>query len=87
METKILQQILDKIGEVEKDINVLKIGQQKLEQGQQEIQTAVKHMQEDITEIKEQTEITRNATNQLIEWADNAGHVVKMPFMDLSVTK
>ena len=37
-------------------------------------------MQEDITEIKEHAEITRSATNSLVEWADTVGVITQVKF-------
>ena len=87
MENSILQQILDKIENVEKEVKALNAGQHKLEQGQRETQVAVNHIREDIAEIKEHAEITRNATNLLIEWADSTRHNAKIPFNDLSTVE
>lgn len=37
-------------------------------------------MQEDIAEIKEHAEITRSATNSLVEWADTVGVITQVKF-------
>ena len=37
-------------------------------------------MQEDIAEIKEHAEVTRSATNSLIEWADTVGVITQVQF-------
>ena len=39
-------------------------------------------MKEDIEQIKEDTEITRVATNTLVAWADKASVEVKIPLFD-----
>lgn len=37
-------------------------------------------MQEDIAEIKEHAEVTRSATNSLVEWADTVGVITQVKF-------
>lgn len=37
-------------------------------------------MENTITEIKEDTEVTRSAVNSLIEWADTVGVITKVNF-------
>ncbi|MCL1994934.1 MAG: hypothetical protein FWG63_01860 [Defluviitaleaceae bacterium] len=80
MENEILKQILRKLDKMENDMT--------------EIKTDILYIKEDIADIKgdiiemkEHAEITRNATNQLIEWADDVTNNAKAPFMDLSVVK
>lgn len=46
----------------------------KLEQGQAK-------MQEDIESIKEDVQVTRGATNALVEWVEQAEVQVRIPFM------
>ena len=36
-------------------------------------------MQEDINELKEDSAVTRNAVNRLLEWAEDASVQVKIP--------
>ena len=36
-------------------------------------------IEEDIEEIKETSEITRNGVNALIEWAEDCGNAIKFP--------
>lgn len=75
MENEILQQILFKLDKMQNDINDLKLGQNKLEQSQEK-------MQEDITEIKEHTEVTRVTTNLLGEWVERANDYIKIPIIN-----
>ena len=61
------------------DVADLKRGQAKLEQGQAKLERGQAMMQADISAIKAYAEVTRSATNRLVEWADEVEHAVKFP--------
>ncbi len=65
METEILQQILNKLDN--------------LEQGQSELKATVSKMQDDIEAIKDDVQITRAATDRLIDWAERSEKDTKVP--------
>lgn len=44
------------------------------------LESKVDKMQNDLTELKEAHEITREGVNKVVEWADNAGFLLKIPF-------
>ena len=44
------------------------------------IKENIAEMKEDIAEIKEHAEITRSATNSLVEWAETVGGVTLVKF-------
>ena len=60
----------------------LEQGQVKLEQGQVSINTRLTRMENTIEEIKEHAEITREATNILLNWAEQTARVVNIPLYD-----
>lgn len=43
------------------------------------LETKVDRLQEDMDELKEYSEITRDGVNTLISWADDVACVVKIP--------
>lgn len=67
-----LQAILKKLGGMETKIDGLESKVDGLEKGQ-------KQMQADISSLKEDSEITRNGVNTLLDWAEKAQVQVSVP--------
>lgn len=53
---------------------------EKLENALAPIKAQINTMQEDIAEIKEDTAVTRSATNSLVEWADEVSVITQIKF-------
>lgn len=82
-EEKILQ-VLELLNErqlnTETVLEDLRKGQEKTNARLDGIDNRLDAMQEDIEQIKEDTTITRSATNSLIEWADNVSVITQVKF-------
>lgn len=67
-EKELLMELLDEVKSIKTDVT--------------EINTKLNKMQEDIEILKEDSEITRTATNQLVQWAEKASVEVKIPLFE-----
>lgn len=45
-----------------------------------QIKADIATIKDDLAELKEAHEITREGVNKVVEWADNAGFLLKIPF-------
>lgn len=53
---------------------------EQLQKGQAETNARLDRIENDIAAIKEYTEVTRSATNSLVQWADTVGVITKVEF-------
>ena len=75
----ILKQILSEIQTVNGRLAKLEQGQAKLERDVSEIKADISAIKDDIAEIKEYADETRNATNSIAKWVDEAEHAQRLP--------
>lgn len=68
----VLEQVVDRLDRVDLRLD-------KLEQGQVETNARLSRLEEDVEIIKEDTAITRSATNTLLDWAEQAEVQIKIP--------
>ncbi|MCL1807499.1 MAG: DUF1664 domain-containing protein [Oscillospiraceae bacterium] len=73
MENEMLQKILNELQEMKDDIAEIK-------DDVAVIRDDIAVMKDDIAEIKEHAEITRDATNELTKWVDQASPTVHVEF-------
>lgn len=71
-DSKTLQMILEKLDGLEQ-------GQKELEEGQQQMQADIFELKGDVAGLKEDSTITRNAVNTLLDWAEKAQVQVRIP--------
>ena len=54
----------------------------RLKEGQQAVIERLDRMEGDIAEIREDAEITRDAANRLLAWAEEVGESVRVPLLE-----
>ena len=69
------------VAELKTDVSKLKTDVSDLQVKVANLEEEYDSMQKDIDEIKDNTLITREVCNELVEWTERAGNVIGVPFM------